>query len=78
MKMPRLVLVKLTPLEKNNNLTEFILILKEQHNFFLSPRKKKNLSLVNFFSHQSTTLIAALPPNLLIFLFEFLHYTTHV
>jgi len=75
--MPRLVLVKLTPLEKNNNLTEFILILKEQHNFFLSPRKK-NLSLVNFFSHQSTTLIAALPPTLLIFLFEFLHYTTHV
>lgn len=46
--MPRLVLVKLTPLEKNNNLTEFILILKEQHNFFLSPRKKY-LSLVNFF-----------------------------
>ena len=48
--MPRLVLVKLTtPLEKNNNLTEFILILKEQHNFFLCPLVKKNLSLVNFF-----------------------------
>ena len=37
------------PLEKNNNLTEFILILKEQHNFFLMSPRKKKICLVNFF-----------------------------